>query len=113
MENGCHFDDTVYGLEMEMPTTGPGITDVKLLFAKSSNRCAFPKCKAPMALDDTLVGEICHIKGARPGSARFDEAQSPTDRHHRDNLILMCPTHHTVIDAIYRASAQFSTAWFV
>lgn len=51
-----------------------------------------------MALDDTLVGEICHIKGARPGSARYDAAQSPTDRHHRDNLILMCPTHHTVID---------------
>lgn len=81
-----------------MPTSGPGITDVKLLFAKSGNRCAFPKCKAPMALDDTLVGEVCHIKGARPGSARFDPHQSASHRHHRDNLILMCPTHHTVID---------------
>jgi len=51
-----------------------------------------------MALDDTLVGEVCHIKGARPGSARFDPHQSASHRHHRDNLILMCPTHHTVID---------------
>lgn len=81
-----------------MPTSGPSITDIKLLFAKSGNRCAFPKCKAPMALDNTLVGEVCHIKGARPGSARFDSTQSDTERHHRDNLILMCPTHHTVID---------------
>ena len=81
-----------------MPASGPGITDVKLLFAKSGNRCAFPRCKAPMALDDTLVGEVCHIKGARPGSARFDPHQSASHRHHRDNLILICPTHHTVID---------------
>lgn len=81
-----------------MPTSGPSITDIKLLFARSGNRCAFPKCKAPMALGDTLIGEVCHIKGARPGSARHDPAQSPTDRHLRENLILMCPTHHTVID---------------
>lgn len=51
-----------------------------------------------MALDNTLVGEVCHIKGSRPGSARYDSAQSATERNHRDNLILMCPTHHTVID---------------
>ncbi|WP_372027418.1 hypothetical protein P7L70_16605 [Tistrella mobilis] len=51
-----------------------------------------------MAIDDTLVGEICHIKGARLGSARYDPAQSAVERHHRDNLVLMCPTHHTVID---------------
>ncbi|RTM03881.1 MAG: hypothetical protein EKK31_17730 [Hyphomicrobiales bacterium] len=51
-----------------------------------------------MALGDTLVGEVCHMKGARRGSARFDPAQPATERHHRDNLVLMCPTHHTVID---------------
>lgn len=81
-----------------MPISAPSITDIKLLFARSGNRCAFPKCKAPMALGDTLIGEVCHIKGARPGSARHDPAQLPTDRHLRENLILMCPTHHTVID---------------
>ncbi len=81
-----------------MTANGPNITDIKLLFAHSSNRCAFPKCKAPMAFGDTLLGEICHIKGARPGSARYDASQSPLERHQRENLILMCPTHHTVID---------------
>lgn len=51
-----------------------------------------------MALNETLTGEVCHIKGVRPGSARYDPNQSPGERHHYQNLVLMCPTHHTVID---------------
>jgi len=51
-----------------------------------------------MALNDTLIGEICHIKGEKPTSARYDPNQSPIERHAYENLILMCPTHHTVID---------------
>ncbi|CAN7173449.1 hypothetical protein LJR090_000436 [Bosea sp. LjRoot90] len=81
-----------------MAASGPGITDIKLLFARSGNRCAFPKCRAPLALNGTLTGEVCHIRGARPGSARFDPAQVGVERHAYENLILMCPIHHTVID---------------
>jgi hypothetical protein len=81
--------------------TKPGITDVKLLFARSGNRCAFPKCTSPIAQGDTLIGEICHIKGAKPGSARNDISQTPGERHGYANLILLCPTHHTVIDDDY------------
>jgi hypothetical protein len=51
-----------------------------------------------MALNETLTGEVCHIKGARPGSARYDPDQSDLERHAGANLVLMCPTHHTVID---------------
>jgi hypothetical protein len=81
-----------------MAASGPGITDIKILFARSGNRCAFPKRTAPMAFNETLTGEVCHIRGARPGSARHDPNQSDVDRHDYKNLILMCPTHHTVID---------------
>lgn len=81
-----------------MAASGPGIREIKLLFARSSNRCAFPRCRAPIALDETLAGEVCHIKGARPRSARYDASQTDTERHAYENLILMCPTHHTVID---------------
>ena len=81
-----------------MAASGPGITDIKLLFARSGNRCAFPKCRAPMAVNETLTGEVCHIKGARPGSARYDPGQADVERHAYANLVLMCPTHHTVID---------------
>lgn len=82
-----------------MAATGPSITDIKFLFARSSNRCTFPKCPAPLAHSGTLIGEICHIKGVRPGSARHDPYQSDADRHAYSNLILMCPTHHVVIDS--------------
>jgi hypothetical protein len=51
-----------------------------------------------MAVNQTLTGEVCHIKGARPGSARYDASQAGVERHAYANLILMCPTHHTVID---------------
>lgn len=81
-----------------MAATGPGITDIKLLFARSGNLCAFPKCRAPMAVNGTLTGEICHIKGVRPGSARHDPGQNDLERHAYVNLVLMCPFHHTVID---------------
>ncbi|MGC9953583.1 MAG: hypothetical protein ABSD21_04820 [Rhizomicrobium sp.] len=81
-----------------MAASGPGITDIKLLFARSGNRCAFPKCRAPMALNETLTGEVCHIKGTRPGSARYDPGQTDVERHAYANLVLMCPIHHTVID---------------
>lgn len=78
--------------------SGPGITDIKMLFARSGNRCAFPKCRAPMAINNTLTGEVCHINGVRPGSARYDASQTDVERHAYANLVLMCPTHHTVID---------------
>lgn len=81
-----------------MAGRGPGITDVKLLFARSGNRCAFPKCRSPMALNETLTGEVCHITGVRPGSARYDSSLTDAERHAYSNLVLMCPTHHTVID---------------
>ncbi len=51
-----------------MGASGPSISDIKLLFARSGNRCAFPKCRAPMAVNEkTLTGEVCHIK---EGTAR-------------------------------------------
>src|SRR4029077_18668931 len=69
-----------------------------MLFARSGNRCRFRKCRATLVIDDTLIGEICHIKGERPGSARHDASQTDAERHAYANLVLMCPNHHTVID---------------
>src|SRR5260370_35854748 len=69
-----------------------------MLFARSGNQCAFPKCRATIAVNETLTGEVCHIRGARPGSARYDPGQTDVERHAYANLVLMCPTHHTVIE---------------
>jgi hypothetical protein len=78
--------------------TQPTLPTIKRLFAHSGNRCAFPRCTATLIDGSTVVGEVCHIKGARPGSARYDAQQSPVERHGFDNLILMCSPHHKVID---------------
>jgi hypothetical protein len=78
---------------------GPSERTIKRLFALSSNRCAFPRCPIALVQGDTVVGEVCHIKAANPGGPRYDERQTNAERHAFANLILMCGTHHTVIDA--------------
>lgn len=40
---------------------------------------------------------VPHI-GEKEGSARWDPAHDDDDGHEFWNLILLCPTHHTVID---------------
>lgn len=77
---------------------GPTQQTLKRLFALSGNRCSFPRCTTALVQNETVIGEVCHIKGARPGAARYDEQQTDSERHAFANLILMCPTHHTVID---------------
>lgn len=77
----------------------PSVSTLKRLFARSGNRCPFPKCTATLVFSDTLIGEVCHIKGEKPGAARYDPLQTDEERHAHDNLIAMCPNHHTVIDS--------------
>lgn len=45
-----------------------------------------------------MLGEICHIKAQSPDGPRYDSAQSDKDRHNFDNLLLLCSSHHKVID---------------
>lgn len=77
----------------------PSVQTIKRLFAESGNICAFPNCTQTIVNGASVQGEVCHIKGNRPGSPRYDKSQSDKDRHGYDNLVLMCGTHHTVIDS--------------
>lgn len=79
--------------------TRPTIQTIKRLFAVSGNRCAFPKCRTKIVQGDILTGEICHIKGRRRGAPRYDPKQTPLARHSYQNLLLMCSSHHTLVDA--------------
>src|SRR5947209_7054812 len=45
-----------------------------------------------------MVGQVCHIKGKRPGSARYDPTQPNEERDAFENLVLMCSPHHKIID---------------
>jgi hypothetical protein len=83
-----------------MKLTNPRLKTIKRLFAVSGNCCYFPNCNTPLVDEERgiITGEICHIKGKKPLSPRYDSNQSDEERHGFDNLLLMCPIHHTVID---------------
>ena len=83
-----------------MTLSSPRQKTVKRLFAVSGNLCYFPNCGTPLVDEEsgTVTGEICHIKGKKQGSPRYDPKQSDEEIHSFDNLLLMCPLHHKVID---------------
>lgn len=74
---------------------------IKRLFTMAGNRCAYRGCDLPLVdqLTKKVTGRICHIKGNKLGSKRHDRLQSDAERQGFDNLILMCPTHHDIIDS--------------
>ncbi|MBI5821400.1 MAG: HNH endonuclease [Verrucomicrobia bacterium] len=77
----------------------PSEKTIKRLFALSQNKCEFPNCGVPIVQPTgTVTGEICHIKGKRPNTPRYDETQTDDQRHAFENLILLCRVHHKIVD---------------
>lgn len=78
----------------------PSVKTIKYLYARSGNLCAFPGCTTRLvnAQSQAQIGEFCHICAASPGGPRFDPTQSVIARNAADNLILLCPNHHSLID---------------
>lgn len=70
------------------------------ILAASGNQCAYPECSELIFdLDHKVIlGEIAHIKGRKPKSARYDSNQSDAERNSFSNLIALCKNHHTLID---------------
>jgi len=79
----------------------PTLPTVKRLSSVSGNCCAFPKCTLPNvdAATGKVTGRICHIKARQSGGPRYDAKQTDEQRHSFENLILLCPIHHDVVDA--------------
>lgn len=78
--------------------------DQKILCTKSGNRCAMPDCRRILVADGTaadpasLVAAMAHIKGEKPGSARYDANMSDMERNTHSNLVFVCPSCHKKID---------------
>jgi len=74
------------------------------LFADSGGYCQNPKCLAEIFKhfeDKTIhIAEIAHIISAGDKGPRADTALSDEERSIYENLILLCPTCHTVIDKV-------------
>jgi hypothetical protein len=73
--------------------------DIKLLWGRAGGICSKPGCNEDLtALVEKgayVVGEMAHVIGRKP-SARRGRPEGGADTY--DNLILLCPTHHTHID---------------
>ena len=84
-------------------------TTIKRLFMLSGHYCCAPGCTnaiyARVGDEDVLIGEIAHIEGSSDEGPRPNPALSRADRDGYDNLILLCPTHHSLVD---KADSEFS-----
>lgn len=88
----------------------PTTKTMKFLFAASGGICAFPGCGTKLvdAESEALLGEVCHIHASLPGGPRYVPQQSDEERHKEENLIILCPTHHSLVDQDpYKFSGPF------
>jgi len=75
--------------------------DRKRLWGKAANRCAL--CREPLTRPEdakspeVVVGQEAHIVGEKPGAARYAPLE-PSVRDAYTNMILLCPTDHTIVD---------------
>ena len=79
--------------------------EVKLLFALSGNRCAFPDCPKTLVHDASgvddhvIVGEIAHIVAEQRQGPRGLENLRDEERNKYSNLLLLCREHHKIVDS--------------
>lgn len=78
------------------------ITVIKTLFGASPNVCSYRGCDEKLTDPawKEVNAEIAHICGERPGAARYDPSMSDEERNGYDNLLLLCPKHHKLIDRL-------------
>jgi hypothetical protein len=50
-----------------------------------------------------VSGEVAHIRAKSSGGPRYDQGQSAQERDAFDNLLLLCPLHHQIVDADVQA----------
>lgn len=81
----------------------------KLLWGRAHNVCSFAACWQALTADqvdartgeafEVVVGEEAHIRSGSPGGPRYDPDYPSADIDKCENLMLLCPTHHSLIDA--------------
>ena len=79
---------------------------VAALSMVSGGTCYWPKppCKVRVTVDvdgDMVLNvEIAHIRGAHRNGPRYVESMEDEERRRFGNLLLLCPSHHRVIDVL-------------
>ena len=77
---------------------------IKILWSAAGGRCSYPDCGTQLSFGQAAefaphtIGQMAHIRGEKAGALRHDETQTVQQRDDYLNLILLCPTHHTMVD---------------
>ena len=77
---------------------------LKLLWGLSRGQCAHPNCSTALIEPATnesealVVGHVCHILALNADGSRGSTGLTEKQLNSPDNLILFCPTHHTIVD---------------
>jgi HNH endonuclease len=77
---------------------------LKRLFGLAGNQCSHPNCTEPVILlateqsDAKVLNQICHIYALSEDGPRGKLGLTETELNEPENLLLLCPTHHTIID---------------
>lgn len=79
--------------------------DRNLLWSRSAGICCFPACSVICVREATsenpsaTIGQIAHIESKSDRGPRANPLLSDRERDAYPNLILLCPTHHRLVDA--------------
>ncbi|WP_434999755.1 HNH endonuclease signature motif containing protein [Vibrio scophthalmi] len=78
--------------------------DVKRLIASAAGRCCYRHngeiCKRLLVNHNSVIGEKAHIIAIGKKGARYDSSYPESQVNSYDNLMWLCPTHHTMIDKL-------------
>ena len=79
--------------------------DRALLWSRSAGLCCFPDCnvvcveEAKYGDRSVVIGEIAHMEANSDDGPRANPVLSELQRNAYANLIMLCPTHHEIVDA--------------
>lgn len=81
----------------------------RLLFERSGNECAFPGCRTVLITSEgSFIGHICHIEHISAWRPRYNPGRPSSKFDQLDNLIVLCPTHHVLVD---KDTSLYSADW--
>lgn len=81
-------------------------SDLKLLYGLAAARCSFPGCRIDLTLENKpgekkQIGKIAHIVAYGQKGPRADQSHPREKINSYENLILLCGTHHDVVDTAH------------
>lgn len=77
---------------------------LKILWGLAAGRCAFPDCRQLCVAEPTdydpaaTIGIVAHIEGFSDSGPRANLNLTVKQRNRYENLILLCGTHHDLVD---------------